>query len=262
MTAAHDFESARQRRLLDGLRAARPDPLALSTRETGARALRGLQAYRANADASAERALATAFSTVQQLLGGDDFGQLAREFWRAAPPQRGDLGEWGEGLPDWIAAHGQLAAWPYLADAARLDWALYRCERAADDVLDRASLARLADTDPSQLMMQFMPGVAVLESDWPIGLIHHAHHADDSVFDALREAIAAGRGEAVIVARAGWKAVPATVDAATASWTRTLLAGNDLGSALAAAGDTIDFASWLATALQSNWLKGIRRRGD
>ena len=262
MTSAHELEKERQRRLVDGLLSATADPSALPTREAGARALRGLQAYRANADASAERALATAFATVKMLLGDDDFRQLAREFWRAAPPQRGDLGEWGEALPDWIAAHPQLAEWPYLADAARLDWALHRCERAADDTPERASLARLGDTDPAQLAVQFMPGVALVESGWPIGLIHRAHHVDGKLFDALRDAIAARRGEAVLVARAGWKAVPFTLDPATAAWTRQLLEGGDLGSALAAAGDGFDFAGWLATALQSNWLKGIRRLGD
>jgi hypothetical protein len=259
---SRDLEAQRQRRLLDGVLAAQADASALPTREAGARALRGLQAYRANADASAERALATAFPTVQMLLGNEDFPALAREFWRARPPERGDLGEWGDALPDWLATHAQLAAWPYLADAARLDGALHRCERAADDTPDHASLGRLADTDPAALFIRFMPGVALVDSDWPIGAIHRAHHEDESLFDTLREAIEARRGESVIVSRLGWKAVPSTVDAATAAWTRAVLAGQDLGSALAGAPEGFDFSAWLATALQSNWLKGIERFGD
>ncbi|HJV63210.1 MAG TPA: putative DNA-binding domain-containing protein, partial [Albitalea sp.] len=115
-------EAERQRRLVASLLAARADIEGLPLRESGARALRGLRAYRANADASAARAMASAFPTVQMLIGEEDFAQLAREFWRAAPPLRGDLGEWGDGLADWIASHAQLAAWPYLADCARLDW--------------------------------------------------------------------------------------------------------------------------------------------
>ena len=47
-------------------------------------------------------------------------------------------------LPEWLAGHEALAAWPYLADCARLDLALHRCERAADAVFDAASLARLS----------------------------------------------------------------------------------------------------------------------
>lgn len=255
-------EGERQQRLLTLLLAPSADVSAMPTRERGARALRGLQAYRANGEASAERALASACPTLQMLLGEEDFRHLAQEFWRAEPPQRGDLGEWGACLPAWIAAHAQLAAWPYLADAARLDWALHACERAADDTLEGDSLSRLSDTDPSQLVVDFLPGVALVESAWPIGLIHRAHHADATLFDSVREAIEQRRGEAVVVARNGWKAVPATVDATTAQWMRLLLAGTDLGSALSGAGEAFDFAAWLATALQSNWLKGIRRRGD
>src|SRR5204863_65107 len=88
-------ETERQRRLLERLLAAAPDAESLALHQRGPRALRGLQAYRANADASAARALATAFPTVQQLVGEQDFARLARDHWRACPPQRGDLGEWG-----------------------------------------------------------------------------------------------------------------------------------------------------------------------
>jgi hypothetical protein len=122
-------------------------------REQGARAARGLEAYRANAEASAERALAAAFATVQALVGVDDFRRLACEFWHAHPPRHGDLGEWGEAFPAWLAAHAALAPWPYLSDSARLDFALHRSERAADAVLDAASLSLLESTDPSRLQM-------------------------------------------------------------------------------------------------------------
>src|SRR5258707_11736600 len=108
-------EAQRQRALL---RALLGEPIA-GLREQGERASRGLEAYRANAGAIAERALAAAFATVRVMVGADDFGQLAREFWRAQPPRRGDLGEWGEGFAEWLRAHPAMAAWPYLADCAR-----------------------------------------------------------------------------------------------------------------------------------------------
>jgi hypothetical protein len=97
-------EAQRQQRLLACLLADQADAGALPARGPQARALRGLQAYRANADASAGRALAAALPTVQRLIGEDDFAHLARRFWRAQPPRRGDLAEWGEGFADWLAA--------------------------------------------------------------------------------------------------------------------------------------------------------------
>jgi hypothetical protein len=252
-------EAERQRALVAALFAPRAYAAALATHEAGARALRGLQAYRLNGDAAAQRALASAFATLRMLVGAEDADQLAREFWRADPPSRGDLAEWGAGLADWIGAHGQLAAWPYLADCARLDWALHCCERAADAAPHSASFARLADTDPSRLVAEFMPGLALIESRWPIVSIHEAHRTGEAAaFEALPDAIAQPRAENALVSRRGWKAIVTPVDDETARWTRLLLDGRDLASALALAGERFDFGAWLAAALQGAWLKEVR----
>lgn len=256
-------EAARQQGLLRALFGPRDDAVSLPGVERDGHARRGLQAYRANAAACAARALQTAFPTVQQLVGEDDFAQLAREHWRSDPPQRGDLGEWGEQFAAWLGEHARLADWPYLADCARLDWALHRCERAADPRLHTESLTRLGDTDPSRLVLVFADGVALIRSCWPIASIHAAHQGGgDVAFERARAAIANRRSEDAIVSRADWKAVVTPVDAATAGWTSQSLAGADLASALAAASEGFDFAAWLAAAVQSAWLKEVRVRPD
>jgi hypothetical protein len=256
-------EAERQQRLVERLVAESADVQGLALRERGARASRGLQAYRANADASAARALATAFPTVQQLVGEHDFALLARDHWRAAPPQRGDLGAWGGDFAQALSGDPRLADWPYLADCARLDWTLFQCERAADATLDAASMARLADTDPARLVLDPMPGVALVASAWPIAQVHAAHHGDDpGAFDAAGAAIAARRGQTVVVARAGWKARVHVVDDAAACFLQALLDGVDLARALELAGAGFDFGAWLAGALEHGVLKGIRVRAD
>ena len=228
-------EAQRQRQLVALLLAERADTATLATRESASRALRGLQAYRANADASAARALGTAFPTVQALVGDEDFAHLAHEFWRFDPPTRGDLG-----------------------DCARLDWAMHCCERAADAALDADSIARLGDTDPAQLRLRLAPGLAVLSSRYPIAMILDAHRSgDDAAFDAVRDALNAERGEAVLVSRDGWRAVATPIDTATLDWTRRVQGGVDLASAMQHADARFDFTAWLASALSSGWLKGI-----
>ncbi len=258
-------EAVRQGALLAALRA--PDAAAVpALRESAARAARGLQAYRANAEAIADRALASAFATVRALVGERDFSRLAAEFLRAQPPQRGDLGEWGDGFAGWLAAHPALAPWPYLGDCARLDLALHRNERAADAVLDGASLARLESVDPARLRLLLMPGTALVVSRWPIASIHAAHQlagaAAGRAFEAVREAIAAARGERVLVLRQGWRAVTRALDEVDAVWVQCLLDGVDLEAALQRAGEAFDFAAWLATALRESWLKGVLASGD
>jgi Putative DNA-binding domain len=259
-------EALRQQGLLAALAANGADARVPGLRESGARAVRGLEAYRANAEASADRALARAFGTVQAMLGAEDFRHLAREFWRARPPQRGDLGEWGDEFPAWLGAHAALAAWPWLADCARLDLALHRNERAADATLDVASLARLESTDPSRLRVRLMPGTALLGSAWPIGRIHAAHQltgdAAERMFGAVRDDIDAGRGEQVLVVRQGWRAVVRRLCPADAPWVRAVLDGACLTDALVCAGESFDFTAWLGTAVRESWLKEVVVIGD
>lgn len=255
MSGARDVEARRQAALMTGILSRDADASTLATREAGARALRGLQAYRVNAQASAERALGAAFPTVRQLIGEEGFDRFAQLHWCDEPPVRGDLAEWGAALPAWLSAQESLREWPYLGDCAKLDWALHRCERAADANFDTGSAARLGDTDPSRLAVVFMPGLAVIESRWPIATIHRAHHDAAASFDEVREAIAREQPESVIVSRRGWKAVHATVDDATAQWTCQLLEGSDLATALSQAGERFDFTAWLTLAITSNWLK-------
>lgn len=257
-------EALRQRELLAALDHGAAVPPTL--REAGARAVRGLEAYRANAESVAERALAASFATVRAMVGEEDFRHLAAEFRLAHPPERGDIGEWGDAFPPWLATHAGLAAWPWLADGARLDLALHHNERAADAAFDADSLGLLESTDPAELRLVLMPGSALLHSVWPIAAIHHAHQlegdAAEAAFASVREALAAERGEQVLVARRGWRAVVYPLDAATAAWTQDLLDGVNLEDALARAGEGFDFAAWLGVALRESWLKGVAAAND
>jgi hypothetical protein len=263
-TAIH--EAQRQRDLIAAFEGSRPTAVDLRLREAGARAARGLEAYRANAEAIADRALGAVFTTVRTMVGVDDFNHLAREFWRAHPPLRGDLGEWGDEFPGWLAEHVAMAAWPYLADCARLDLALHLNERAADALLDAASLSLLETHDPERVCLRLMPGVSLIRSPWPLATIHHAHQAAAEeaaqAFLAVREALAAASAESVLVARHGWRAVAHRLDRHEAAWTQNLLDGVSLDVALSQAGEGFDFADWLGRALRGSWLKGVQVCAD
>ena len=263
------MEAQRQQTLLAALARRGDDAASLLLRETGERGALALGAYRANASALADRALAAAFPSVQAMVGADDFKPLAGEFWRSHPPLCGDMGEWGDAFPAWLQAHPAFIEWPYLGDCARLDLALHRCERAADGALDAASLSLLESTDPQHLLLRLMPGAALLVSVWPVATIHQAHHVgehqSDNAFDAVRAALAQPRelrAEAVLVARKGWRALVHCIDAPTARWTERLLAGANIAEALEHAGDGFDFAAWLARALRESWLKGAEPLRD
>ena len=257
------IEAARQRALLGALYGPADggrDAVALAAAgcaESGERALRGLAAYRGNAAALAERTLGAAHPTLAALVGPEGLAALARGLWRAAPPRRGDLAHWGAELPDFIEARRELDAWPWLADCARLDAAVQRCEAAADAPLDPASLTLLAHHAPAALRLRLRPDVQLLRSDWPVGALRAAHEAVEAEEAArgVHAALASGRAESVAVARGdGWRAVVTVLEAPWFAWMQALSEDRTLDEALRRAGDGFDFEAWLRDALGHGWL--------
>jgi len=223
-----------------------------------ASAARGLLAYRANAGASAERALSAAFPVLRQLVGAESFGALARSLWLHQPPTQGDLAQFGEALPAFIEGSAELADEPYLADCARLEWALHRCELAADAADAPSGLELLASHDPDGLRLELRPGSALCSSRFPVATLWAAHHSDEpDRFAPARRALAAGQREHAFVWRQGWRAQVLRLDAAEAAFTAAVLNGSSLAQALTAAGEGFDFAAWLTQALQRGWLTAV-----
>jgi Putative DNA-binding domain len=264
-------EALRQQMLLRALWGdARPGVVAGWLRDAPARASRGLQAYRANAGALAERALTAAFPTVAQLVGDESFAALARAFWHACAPVRGDVAQWGAALPAFIAASVQLADEPYLSDVARLDWAVHVAEHAADHDAPPAGLERLAEVEPAQLRLRLAPGTALVASPYPVATIWHAHRSDaEDRFVAVRAAYARGAGaagESALVRRQGFKAQVSVLPEDAGRFTQALIDGRSLGDALDHANDyandhakdrsgaDFSFEAWLLAALQQRWL--------
>ena len=234
-------EALRQQMLLRALWGdARPGVVAGWLRGGPQRTTRGLQAYRANAGALAERALGAAFPTVAQLVGDESFAALARALWHAQPPQRGDIATWGAALPDFIAAAPQLADEPYLADVARLDWAVHQAEQAADGSGAVEGLPLLAEGDPARLWLRLADGVTLISSPYPVVSIWQAHRSEaPDRFAAVREAFARGQGERALVHRQGFKVRVSAVPEPTAAFMQALSGGAPLGRALDEAGDPI-----------------------
>lgn len=261
MNAGHQREALRQQLLLRALWRDAPTTAVQGwLRGTPQARRRGLQACQANAGALAERALAAAFPTVAQLLGDEAMAGLARAFWRADAPVQGDLATWGAGLPQFMAVDPQLAAEPYLADVARLDWALHRAAGAADDDAPPAGLDLLATADPATLRLQLRAGHAVLQSAHPVHTLWAAHQdTRPDRFAPVRAALAAGQGEALRVRRQGLQPVAERISAADAGFEQALLHGRSLATALHAAGTGFDFEAWFITTLQHGSLAAVLR---
>ena len=258
--SARQHEALRQQWLTAALRDGRPAdaPANWLRAPTAAHAIRGLQVYTANAGALAQRALSAAFPTVTQLVGADSFAGLARAFWRADPPLRGDIAQWGGALPAFISAAPQLATEPCLADVARLDWAVHLAEQAGDGAAAATGLAQLASTEPALLWLRLAAGTALVASRYPVASVWLAHRSTAlDRFAAVRAAFAAGVAEQALVWRDGHHAQVQVLPAPAAQFTQAVLGGASLDAALRLAGGHFDFEPWLLAALQQGWLAAV-----
>ena len=117
-------------------------------------------------------ALAATFPTVQAVVGAEFFHGLAGAFVGRSLPTQPVLAEYGAGFPAFIAGHDAARDLPYLADVARLDWALNLAFHAPPSGrLAAADLAALpADRLPS-LRLSLAPGTVLVASSYPLARI-------------------------------------------------------------------------------------------
>jgi hypothetical protein len=232
---------------------------------------RALTSYRRHASATACAVLHQTFPTIGAMLGEEALDALAIALWQAHPPLGGDLADWGGALPALLADRPELAPWPWLADCARLDWARHRCERAADQVADTASLARLGDTPPEHLRLVLQDHVTVLRSPWPLTTLWAAHAGLD---DAAQQAALAQAREAAttpgepghtVVWRQPWRAEVMALDQAEGLWMAALATSSasapkakpSLAELLNDAHPALDLGTWLARALGHGWIRYV-----
>jgi len=218
---------------------------------------RGLKAYQANGHALAVRALQAAYPVLTQLLGEESMGDLARAYWHAFPPQRGDLAHWGEGLEGFVAQSMQLQDVPYLPDVARLEWAVHSLATWEDAAPDPHSLALLTTEDPNTLWLRLAPGTTVVCSDWPITTLHAAHGDNGPSFEDVGRLLQARVAEDAVVWRQGFQPGIRAALAGEAAFLHALLAQDSLGAALDVA-PNLDVSAWLPVAVQSGLLLAVQ----
>lgn len=217
---------------------------------------RGLQAYRSNGHALAQRALAAAYPVVAELMGAESFDGLARHFWQSSPPARGDMAQWGDTFAAFIESLDDLAREePYLGDVARVEWALHAAASAADGEADLGSLGLLQIAAPGALTLRLCPGARALPSSFPVVSIVLAHTGETPSLQEAGERLRDQVAETALVWRQGFKPALRQAQPGEAAFVGALQQGDSLDLALSAV-PGFDFTSWLAPALHTGLLLG------
>lgn len=138
-----------------------------------------LAVYRHHVLTSLTAALETTFPVVCRLVDRRFFGWLADRFVREHPPATPCLFEYGAGFPDFVGAFPACAGLPWLADVARLEWALNAALHAPDGTPREPEwLAEIAPAALPDLVLRLDPSLTLLASPWPIDAIWRANQPD------------------------------------------------------------------------------------
>ncbi len=192
-----------------------------------------LAIHHGNARANWRGALGAAYPTVRRLVGTAFFEAVCDAYARAYPSRSGDLALFGGELAPFIAGYAPSAALAYLADVARLDWALHESFHAADaPVLDLAALARVREEDYGRLHFTLHPSARLLESAHPIVAIWEANLPDRD--GTPGRTVGADR---VLVMRHGFEPRPRVLPASDWQALALLAAGTTLGKTCDALGE-------------------------
>ncbi len=134
-----------------------------------------LRVYRHHVAHSLGGALAATFATVRALVGEAFFRSMAERFIGQRLPAQPVLAEYGVDFPAFVAGYEPAASLPYLADIARLDWALNAAFHSpAGRRLAAADLAGIAAERLPSLSLAVPDGATLIRSHYPLDRIWHA----------------------------------------------------------------------------------------
>jgi Putative DNA-binding domain len=139
--------------------------------------------YRNNVLVSLSQALAAGFPVTRELVGGEFFDAMAREYVMLEPPTSPVLVEYGDGFAGFIERFPPAGGVPYLADVARLERMRVRAHHAPDAPLLASETLQALMADPGRLAglrVRLHPACQVLRSRFAVFSIWAAHQLDGS----------------------------------------------------------------------------------
>ena len=206
--------------------------------------------YRNNIAVGLTEALRAGFPVVEKLVGPRFFATMAGVFLRQHPPQGRIMMLYGAALPQFLEQFPPVAAYPYLADVARLEQALRESYHATDSTALRGEdLAALPEPVLLGARITLAPALRLIRSPWPILAIWQA------TVDVGPQP--AGGAQDVIVLRHDYDPHPHILPAGGAVLIEHLLNGATLGAALSAAGPELDLTAILTLLLNRGAITGV-----
>ena len=201
-------------------------------------------------------ALRLSFPAVLGLVGEGFFEAAARIYIAHEPPRTACLDDYGVGVPAFLAQFEPAKSLPYLADVARLEWAVNRALHSKDaPPLSADRLALLAGSNGSRAAFVPHPALTLVRSEYPVDTIWRAVLDGDD--GELRAVDLSCGGVWLLVERAGTSINVQRMSESPWRFTAQLGAGPRLPEAVVAETD-FDAAALLADHLSKGRFVEVR----
>lgn len=208
--------------------------------------------HRNNVMAGLIEALAKRFPACRRVVGEAFFHVMAGLFVQQAPPRSPILSEYGEGFAAFVEAFPPAAGLPYLADVARLEFAIGCAYHAADATpIPIEAVNAVPRQRWRHLRFGLHPSVRLVPSAYPIVSIRRTNAFDREVCE-----IDGGIAENALVTRPHLQVDVRAVPPGTLAFLQTLAAGKLLADA-AAKGTEADSGFDLAASLAEIFAAGV-----
>lgn len=139
-----------------------------------------LSVYRNTFTQTLIRALRLSYPAIDRLVGTEFFDAAARDFLVRQPPRSSYLDEFGGDFAAFLDRFAPAASVPYLADVARLEWAVSRALHAPDAApLTMASLGAVDAAEYARICFIPHPSVGLVRAAFPADMIWRAVLDDD-----------------------------------------------------------------------------------
>jgi len=248
---AHEQLGAAQLKFSRALFDASEEPQALSLFKGNAQlAEQRFALYRGNLTGTWNKTLGAAYPVLQELVGEEFFGGLARAYGKTYPSDSGDLNLFGAHFAQFLEGFEHVAQYPYFPDMARLEWALHRAHYASStQEIGSADFASLTPEQLDQVRLKLAPACSLFQSDWAVVELWQAHQPGMQ-HSFPSELACSSHG---LIVRPHWKTDLLALPTAAFAVLSALARGESLGLALDTA-LTLDADFDFGTHLQT-WLR-------
>lgn len=176
MSALRDQQQGFARVINGGIGGDNGECFAQTIRNNGLSGERRLTIYHRGVVIGFRDALAGVYAVVKKLVGDEFFDYVANHYLRKHPSHTGNVHDFGEAFPQFLASFPALESLPYLPHVARFEWLYHTVFHSPmSEMLNIERLSLVPESKYGHLNLLFSPACCLFSSEYPVLRIWQAN---------------------------------------------------------------------------------------